>query len=87
MPAPTDTLLVAAAEAIYTNMRTFWDETSALGGPRKSRTSLLTWDQLDEEHHLRWIEAAKEAYCVFAVAGGAKRVDCGRIEPGSPKDD
>lgn len=86
MPRPTRKLMEAAAEALYCTMREYWDETSALGGSRELRTELLTWDKLDADHRLRWINAAKEAYFVIALAGGARRVAVHAIEPGS-KDD
>jgi hypothetical protein len=86
MPRASSALMNATAEAVYCTMREFWDETSALGGPREKRVEILPWAKLDTEHRLRWINAAKEAYCIIALAGGAKRIECAEIEPGS-KDD
>lgn len=86
MPTPTTHLMEGAAKAIYEQLREFWDETGALGGPRKQRTPLLKWNELDEDHHQRWINAAKSAYGIFAVAGGAQRVRVQDIVPDSQAD-
>ena len=87
-PEPTDKLLEEAGRAIYEEMCEFWTATSALGKAKKGQPpiKLIGWDLLDEEHHLRWINAAKSAYGVFAVAGGARKEQLREIQPGSDED-
>ena len=87
MPKPTETLMHGAAQAIYDQLRDFWDQTNALGTDRKKeKTPLLRWEQLDAEHQERWINAAKAAYAVIALAGGAKQIPVEIIRPGSKSD-